>query len=309
MLSAASRGSVVGWLALALLAFGPAAARGQPAEDGAASTRLAAAAIHPDTVQVGEPFTLGVSIAGPETAEVEFPPLITLPPEIEQLRTVEVDWGPDGEGRWRARYPLVAWKAGSWTFGPLEVGRAGREIAISPPPVHVVSVLPAASEGPLPLEGPKEPRSTWRFPWWLLLLLLLALAAVRWLANRIRKPDEAAEVPWIDPADEAREALARLKRRLENGELDLAAYYDGLEEVLRSFLAARRGWPPERPVRDFMQEAPADEGTAPIVEGIRSLQGRAGLVRFAHVEAAESAALEDADACLAWIEAETAEAA
>jgi hypothetical protein len=255
-------------------------------------------------VQVGEPFTLGVSIAGPETAGVEFPPLVTLSPEIEQLRTVDVEWAPDGEGRWRARYRLVAWKAGSWTFAPVEVGWAGGKVSITPPPVHVLSVLPAASEGPLPLEGPKEPRSTWRFPWWLLLLLLLALAAIRWLASRVRTPDETAEVLRVDPADEAREALARLKRQLENGEVDLAAFYDGLEEVLRSFLAARRGWPPERPVRDFVDEEPAEDREAPIVEGIRSLQGRAGLVRFAHVEATASAALQDADACLAWVEAD-----
>jgi hypothetical protein len=167
-------------------------------------------------------------------------------------------------------------------------------------------VLPAASEGPLPLEGPKGPRSTWRFPWWLLLLILLALAALRWLATRVRQTDEAAEVQWIDPVDEAREALARLKRQLERGEVDLAAFYDGLEAVLRSFLAARRGWPPERPVRDFVDQTPADDRWAHIVDGIRSLQGRAGLVRFAHVEAAESAALGDADACLAWVEAESA---
>ena len=43
--------------------------------------------------------------------------------------------------------------------------------------------------------------------------------------------------------------------------------------------------------------------------GLRSLQGRAGLVRFAHVESPETVALDDADACLAWLEADEAEAA
>jgi hypothetical protein len=37
---------------------------------------------------------------------------------------------------------------------------------------------------------------------------------------------------------------------------------------------------------------------------LRSLQDRAGLVRFAHVTAADAAALDDVDACLAWVEAE-----
>ena len=49
-----------------------------------------AAALAPDTVKVGDPFTLGLSIAGRRDAEVQFPALVTLAAELEQLRPVDV---------------------------------------------------------------------------------------------------------------------------------------------------------------------------------------------------------------------------
>lgn len=263
----------------------------------------AAAALSPDTVRVGDPFTLGLSVAGAREAEVEFPPLLALVPELEQLRPVDVEWDDAGGGRWRARYRLAAWKAGTWSIPDVPIGWQATQISVAPPPVHVTSVLPAASAGPLPLDGPRAPKHVRGFPWWLL-LLLLALLLLWWLLRRLRRPEDEQEPEWTDPSVEAREALVRLKRGLEQGEVDLAAFYDGLEEVLRRYLAARRGWPVARPVREFV-----DERSEEVEAGLRSLQGRAGLVRFAHVESAETAALGDADACLAWLESDEAEAA
>lgn len=268
-----------------------------------------AAVLSPDTVRVGDPFTLGLSIAGSQDADVQFPPLIALGAELEQLRPVEVEWNSDEGGQWRARYRLAAWKAGTWKLPDVQVEMRGTEVSLSPPRVHVTTVLPAASEGPLPLDGPRGPRRIRGFPWWLL-LLLLALLFLWWLLRRLGRTEEEEEEPgWTDPAVAAREALARLKRDLESGQVDLAAFYDGLEEVLREYLAARRGWPSERPVREFVDQAAEDRRLEGVEAGLRSLQGRSGLVRFAHVEAAEAIALTDADACLAWVDSEEAEAA
>ena len=280
----------------------------QTRSEGSGSAPRLAAALEPDTVRVGDPFTLGLSIAGPEGADVQFPPLIVLGAELEQLRPVSVQWEADGGGQWRARYRLAAWKSGTWTFPDVQVEWQGSQVSLSPPPVHVTTVLPAASEGSLPLEGPRGPRHVRGFPWWLLLLLLAALL-LWWLSRRLRSPEEEEEADWLDPAVDARDALARLKRSLEQGEVDLAAFYDGLEEVLRKYLAARRGWPPERPVREFVDEAAVDRKLAEVAAGLRSIQDRAGLVRFAHVSSAEAIALDDADACLAWVDAEEAEEA
>ena len=301
-------GSIGACLAASLVSGAqPSHAQQTPIEDSGSAPRLAAA-LEPDTVRVGDPFTLGLSIAGPEEADVQFPPLIALGAELEQLRPVSVQWEPTGGGQWRARYRLAAWKSGTWTFPDVQVEWQGAQVALSPPPVHVTTVLPSASEGPLPLDGPRGPKRIRGFPWWLLLLLLAALL-LWWLSRRLRRPDEEAEAEWTDPAVDAREALARLKRSLEQGEVDLAAFYDGLEEVLRTYLAVRRGWPPERPVREFVDEAAVDRKLAEVAAGLRSIQDRAGLVRFAHVSSAEAIALDDADACLAWVDAEEAEEA
>ena len=99
-------------------------------------------------------------------------------------------------------------------------------------------------------------------------------------------------------------ALAALKKRLADGDLDLAAFYDGLEEVLRAYLAATRDWPEERPVRDFVETREVAEAARALRKGLRTLRDRAGLVRFAHVSADARAALEDVDVCLAWVDAD-----
>lgn len=301
-------GSATVCLLLSLAGSAPLSQAQQTRDEGSGSAPRAAAALEPDTVRVGDPFTLGLSIAGPQEADVQFPPLITLGAELEQLRPVSVQWEAEGGGKWQARYRLAAWKSGTWTLPEVQVEWQGSQVSLSPPAVHVTSVLPAASEGPLPLDGPRGPKRIRGFPWWLLLLLLAALL-LWWLLRRLRSPEEEEEAEWTDPAVEAREALARLKRDLEQGEVDLAAFYDGLEEVLRKYLAARRDWPPERPVREFVGEAAVDRKLESMDAGLRSLQERAGLVRFAHVTSAETIALEDADACLAWVDAEEAEEA
>ena len=295
--AAASAGLAVG------LAVRTPVAHAQQGREAATSTPRAVAALSPDTVKVGDPFTLGLSVVGPSDADVRFPPLVTLGSELEQLRPVDVEWDAAGGGRWRARYRLAAWKAGTWDIPEVQLDWQGSQLSLVPPAVHVTSVLPAASEGPLPLEGPWGPRRVRSFPWWLL-LLLLALALLWWLLRRLRRTEDLEETEWVDPAVEAREALARLKRDLEHNGVDLAAFYDGLEEVLRRYLAGRRDWPRERPVREFVGEAIVAEDREDEKVSLRSLQDRAGLVRFAHVTAADAAALDDVDACLAWVEAE-----
>ncbi|MBT8478553.1 MAG: BatD family protein [Gemmatimonadetes bacterium] len=307
-----SRNGRAGFVAaclLACLAGGASPSQAQQGSGRGAAGPRGAAALSPDTVRVGDPFTLGVSIAGAQDATVQFPPLLTLGAELEQLRPVDTEWQSEGGGQWRARYRLAAWKAGTWDIPDLRIEWQGSEVSLTPPPIHVTSVLPSASEGPIPLDGPRGPNRIRGFPWWLL-LLLLALLLLWWLLRRLRRTEEAeVEEAWRDPAVDAREALARLKRDLEGGEVDLAAFYDGLEEALRKYLAARRGWPRERPVREFVDGVTEKRRLEDVEAGLRSLQSRSGLVRFAHIEAAETMALSDADACLAWVDAEEAEAA
>jgi hypothetical protein len=278
-------------------------ALGAPSLPAQQSSVRTAAALDPDSVRVGEPFILGLSVAGPLEAPATFPPLITLDPELEQLRPPEIEWHDERGGSWRAHYRLSAWKAGDWELPAIGVAIEGREVQVRPPAIHVTSVLPAEADGPLQLKPPREPIPHRPFPWWLL-LLLLALALLWWLLRRLHGVEEEEAEEPVDPAVAAREALAALKEDLEQGRLDVAAFYDGLEGVLRSYLAATRGWPEERPVREFVETGAVARASRELRVGLRSMRDRAGLVRFAHVTAAEPAALDDADACLAWVEAE-----
>lgn len=263
-----------------------------------------AAVVDPDTVLVGEPFTLGLAIAAPREADVEFPSLLTLDGDVEQLRPPRVHWRAAHGGSWRAHYRLAAWTAGRHTAADVEVRVDGAAFRIPVPTVTVTSVLPAAAEGSLQLEPPRGPWPLRGFPWWLL-LLLLALLALWWLLRRLRGRHETQpEGEVIHPATAARDALAALKEDLAYGRVELAAYYDGLEDVLRRYLAATRGWPEERPVRDFVDSRAVTETTHELRSGLRTMRDRAGLVRFAHVAADTPAALTDADVCLSWVDAD-----
>jgi hypothetical protein len=297
---------------LALLAVATAAGalgpgyRWAPAQEagGAAVTRDAAVALSPDSVRVGEPFVLGISVRWPE-GEVVFPGLLDLDEELEQLEPVAL--AHDGEGRetWRAYYRLVAWQAGTIPIPEIAVDRSGESLVVRPPPINVISVLPADPPEPLRLRPPRPPEERRPFPWWLL-LLLAALLLAAWLLRRMRKEDEAAEadVLTVHPAVSAREALVRLRAEVQGGRLAPEAFYDGLEEVVRTYLHARRGWPPTRPVRELsgarelLVSGDGREADAQLIH----IQARAGLVRFAGVEGAREAAVADADSCLEWLE-------
>jgi len=293
----------VGMVALqvaSLLFVPPARVTALRAQEGEVSgTRArAAAALDPDTVRVGEPFTLGLSVAGAGDDELHFPPLLPLEGRLEQLRAPEVRWD-GGAGVWRAYYRLVAWEAGEWSLPGLSVATVGGDVEVDVPPVHVTSVLPPTPERPLPLEGPRGPVPLHGFPWWLL-LLLLAVALLWWLARRLRERGTPSEEEWVDPAFAAREALDRLVAELQVGRLDIPEFYDGLERVVRGYLAARWGWSEVLPVRDFVH-AHGTGSRSRLRDAVLSMEGRAGLVRFAHLATSQDAALRDADTCREWV--------
>ena len=263
----------------------------------------AVAVLDPDTVRVGEPFTLAVAVPGARGDDVRFPPLLGLDGWVEQLRAPTVRW--DGRaGGWRAYYRLAAWREGDWSLPPISIDTSVGGLEVATPAIHVTSVLPASTERPLQLESPRSPRPIFGFPWWLL-LLLLALALAWWLLRQWRRSEPREDEGSIDPADAAREALARLKAGLETHELDLAEFYDGLERVVRHYLAARRGWSEALPVREFVHAGGGASASA-LRSEILSMEGRAGLVRFAHLAASRDAALRDAEICLEWVDAEEA---
>ncbi|MFW6039492.1 MAG: hypothetical protein ACOC9N_00275 [Gemmatimonadota bacterium] len=269
----------------------------------AGSLRVAARA-SADTVEVGEPFTIGVVVRGGEGSGPAIPRLLEAGESWEQLEVARIESTETEAGEIRAYYRLVAWEPGRLELPVLRIEDGGgddRAVEVELPGPRVRSVLPeGAAAEELKLRGPRAPLESGR-PWWvwaLLALLAAALAAWWWrrhLAADDAEDDETRDVP--DPAELARDALVALRERAAAGELGAGEFYDRLEEILRRYLAASHEWPPTRPVRSAAWARR---------DAMLELHRRAVFSRFAGVEADERRLVSDADVSLEWITGDAA---
>lgn len=255
------------------------------------------ASVEPDTVRVGEPFTIGVVATTPDA--VRFPPLIDAGDGWEQLDIARIETG-DGEAR--AYYRLVAWRAGELELPDLVIatGDGARRFRVRLPAPTVRSILPAGDETP-ELRGPRGPFDP-GVPWllWLALVVLLAVIAWWWWRRRRRGPEPAvvAEEEGSDlPSERARAAIVALRQEAEAGALAAPAFYDRLEDILRVYLADTRAWPPTRPVRNARELLRGD---------MRDLHRHAVFSRFGGVDAAGTRLVADADTSLDWLDGDAA---
>jgi hypothetical protein len=300
-----SRRSPCQWLAFVAVSGltpiggrGPVPAPAQPQQVPGGGLR-AAVRLSADTVRVGEPFTVGLVAAGSEG--VRLPRLLDAADGWEQLEAARIERGEDGEVR--AYYPVVAWETGRVDLPVIEIatdGAAGRQsfrLELTGP--WVSSVLPADAED-VKLRGPRPPRGD-RFPWWVWLAVLAALILAAWWWRRrrraaMRREVESAPVE-VDPRERALAALATLREEAAAGQVGAAAFYDRLEEILRSYLSESRDWPPTRPVR----------ASAWLSRGaMRELHRHAVMARFAGVGAPENRRLADVDTSIAWLRKDAA---
>jgi hypothetical protein len=196
-----------------------------------------------DSVTIGEPFDIRVRVRAPADAEIRFPenPDTAGTVEARDPRTIELTDTTEALDE-TAIYHVAAWDVGPQTVRIDDVvvtwNGEDRRVPISGVEVFVKSVLPADSA----LRVPKPPRPVWEtrpFPWWLLALLLAAIAialGIWWWMRRRRRPP----VPVIiDPYVRAMRELNRIDAMglLEAGE---RTRYVALDvEVLRDYLAAR----------------------------------------------------------------------
>lgn len=279
------------------------AAGAQEALDDAARTdrdgplRIAAVA-SVDTVQVGEPFTVGVVVSAGES-QPAIPQLLDAGDDWEQLEVARIEPASAEENRTRAYYRLVAWKPGRVALPVLRVesrGEVARAVEVELPGPWVRSVLPdEAASDELKLRGPRPPlESGW--PWWVWALLVLVAAALAvwwWRRHQAVEDEEVRELPDArDPAELAREALVALRESAAAGKLDAGEFYDRLEHILRTYLAETRDWPVTRPIRSA---AWIDRDT------MRDLHRHAVFSRFAGVEAEGGRLVSDADVSLDWL--------
>lgn len=224
----------------------PAAQR--PAPDSARAQQMLqqiqmGVSVQPDTVTVGQHFTVRVRVRAPKRAEIGFPVGPDSGAAVEAVDPKLEQGSADTSAVERtAIYRLVAWSVGpqSVTLGSLVVSLAGvdRRYAVPNMPVLVKSVRPADLTGRVPRPARDvivAPPVLW--PWIVGGLLLLAL--LLWMLRRRlrRRPS---------PLHMGRGALAEAQRDftrieqlalLEAGE---RGRYVALHiDVLREYLAAR----------------------------------------------------------------------
>jgi len=283
-----------GRLAAVAAALAPAgvAAQGASAQgtsapaQGAAAVRLGVT-IDPDTVTVGDAFTVRVRVRAPLGSTIAFPAAPDTSAPVQALDPRVVRASPDTLAvDQTATYRLVAWDVGALPLGLADVivrGAGGeRPVTLAAERVHVRSVLPADSAERVP----KPPRDlvSQAKPWWLrwwwaiaLGVLLLGLLAWWWLRRRRRL---AALRPQVDPFEQAEREFARVEGLglVEAGER--GRFVALMVEVLREYLA--RELPQGSTSLTTSELLAATAGVASVPrDRLAALLGETDLVKFA----------------------------
>jgi hypothetical protein len=197
--------------------------------------------VTPDTVRVGDPFTVSVRVRAPQGAIIEFPQGPDSSVAVEPLDPVTIRTLADSISvDQTAEYRLAAWRIGSLpiVFNDVVVRQdiGMRRVPITNVAVVVRSVLPADTA----LHVPKPPRDVYRFglPWWVWLVAGLAgaaLAALLWWLWRRRRRRPTVGIPAIV-------TVGREFDRIESLGLvaagEPARHVDLMVEALRDYLAA-----------------------------------------------------------------------
>ncbi|MGI9140776.1 MAG: hypothetical protein ACR2GJ_06695 [Gemmatimonadaceae bacterium] len=206
--------------------------------------------ISPDTVTVGDQFTVIVRVRAPAGSTIQFPATtdsavkvdLAADPAIAEPRVVPVAAGAPAEMEQIAGYRMAAWDVDSQPLGLGDIivrsGIAERRIPLSSYAVLVRSVLPADTT----LHVPRPPRGVLAFayPWWLKWLLvalgLLLAALLAWWLWRAYKRWKNRPV---HPAAHAQKEFHRIEQ-LGLPEKDQGALHVALmTDVARAYLAVR----------------------------------------------------------------------
>ena len=88
------------------------------------SSPQVAIVVQPDTVRVGERFTVAVAVSSPGDTAVRFPLALRLDSLAENVGIPDMS-AAGGAHRWQAAYQGIAWKAGELNLAPLTIRLAG----------------------------------------------------------------------------------------------------------------------------------------------------------------------------------------
>ena len=202
------------------------------------------ALLKPDTVQVGDPFVMMVSVEVPAGAHVTWPVLADSNGPVGMRAPVHVSGNENGAVRKEtAEYSLAAWAMGAIKVAlpDIHVTSDGKDTAIpfEAPSLFVASVLPADTSlrQPKPAKGLFPRIIPWWQLWWPAFLVLLLLMLIAWLVTR--RKHRRLLVHELDPFARAERDFQRLDR-LALGEAGEQGRFVALAlEVMRTYLSVR----------------------------------------------------------------------
>ena len=240
-------------LALAALAYaqapaaGPASQAAQPATGDANAPRIRSGfLVRPDTVAVGDPFVLAVTVIVPAAARVEWPSIEDTSAVVAMRAPVRVRSAADGASRREtAEYELAAWDVGSLPVGlpdaTVRYGTSTFRVPLDSARVFVRTVLPGDTSlhVPKPAKGLFPRVVPWWERWWIAAAVVGALLLLWWWVRRRRATPAAAAAKPLDIYARALHEFERLDRLAlaDAGERGRAVAL--AVEILRVYLAAR----------------------------------------------------------------------
>ena len=240
-------------------------------------------AIRPETLTVGDPFTMTVRVRVPAGATVTFPTGPDTLAKAELLDPVRLGASADSAER-TAVYRMAAWDVGEipLVFGTVVVRAGGdeRAVPLGNPRVFVQSVLPADSAQRVP----KPPRPPFDIPqsmWWLWALIALAALLLAWLIWRwLRRRRESPAGVIVDPFAFAEREFDRVEALglIDAGER--GRYVALVVEVLRDYLARRATGAPASLTSTELLHALRSDGRVPVTR-MAPVLAEADLVKFA----------------------------
>lgn len=215
----------------------------QTAQRGAAPYRIGSV-VSPDTVQVGDPFILTVTVEVPAGARVTWPTPSDSNGPVSLRAPVRVTGNENGAVRREtAEYDLAVWAIGAVKvpLPDIKVNEQSREIAVpfEAPSIFVQSVLPADTS----LHLPKPAKDLflrvipWWEKWWPALVMLAVLLLIGWLALRVKRK-KLINAP-LDPFVRAERDFQRLDRLALNEAGEQGCFVALALEVLRTYLSVR----------------------------------------------------------------------
>jgi hypothetical protein len=260
----------------------------EPVPEGAIEWGLDAA-VDKSEVQVGEDFTLTLTLSHPPGGEI-VPPASSEFGEFTVIDTEELEVSPVGT---QLIYRLAAYRLPADLSIPPVVVRYRdaegelTELRTDAIPVRLTSSLTPEVVTIHDIKDPATlsvPRDLSLLLWLLAALVLAALAYIiyRKLRRAPEEEREAVSAPPPPPELEAREALRRLeaKNLIERGAL--LRFYTELSEIMKRY-AGRRFHVPylERTTEEILQDLERSEVQPDAVRDLGGLLERADLVKFA----------------------------